>query len=112
MERRIVRELGTGRAALELEQAGGTRFAVDGLSVADEALERSTIVDGDPLSALVERSTSHRMSRGDWSISVATGASLSAIPDAFLVTSSIDAFEAGARVFTRRRSVRIPRDGV
>ena len=112
MERRIVRELGTGRATLELEQAGGTRFTADGLSIADEALERYTIVDGDPLSALVERSTSHRMSRGDWSISVATGASLSATPDAFLITSSIDAFEAGARVFTRRRSVRIPRDGV
>ncbi len=111
-ERRIVRDLGTGRAVLELEATEHVRFAGDDLSHREHWLERYTIVDGDPLSALITRTSSQRLERGDWRIAVHTEASLSATPEDFLVTSAIDAFEADVRVFTRRRSVRIPRDGV
>lgn len=111
-ERRIVREFGTGRAVLELEQTEAVRFPADDLTVNERALERYTIVDGDPLSALVERSTRATMSRGEWAVSIVTETSMSATSDMFLVTSGIDAFEGDVRVFTRHRSVRIPRDGV
>jgi predicted acyl esterase len=112
MERRITRELGSARAILELERTENTHFAADDLTLADHAIERYSIVDGEPLSARIERSSSHRMRRGGWDISVVTETSMSATADAFLVTSAIDAFEGDVRVSTRHRSVRIPRDGV
>jgi uncharacterized protein len=111
-ERRISRDLGTGRTVLELEQTDAASFVADALEVRERALERYTIVEGDPLSAFVERSTRATMSRGEWGVTITTETSMSATSDAFLVSSGIDAFEGDVRVFTRRRSVRIPREGV
>ena len=112
LERRITRELGSGHVTLELEGTERTRFLGDDLRVDDRFRERYSIVEGEPLSARAERTSRHSLRRGEWSVKLVTEASLSATQDAFLVTSAIDAFEGDVRVFSRHRSLSIPRDGI
>jgi predicted acyl esterase len=110
--RRMIRDVGTGRAVLELESSERLRFPGDGLTTSDRLAERFSIVEGDPLSARVEHSSTSTMERGDWRVRVETRSSLAATAGEFLVASAVEAFEGDAPVFARHRSVRIPRDGV
>ena len=112
VSRTISRELATGRSVLELEQSSETQFVADSLVMSDRANERFTIVEGEPLSATAERTDSHSLIRGAWRVEVLTATSMSATETEFLVTSDVDVREGDLRVFTRHRSVRIPRDGV
>ncbi len=110
--RTLHRELATGRIALDVGAQEDTRLQDSGLEFGEVLNRRYLLHEGDPASARVECRGDHCLRRGDWRISVRVRTALSSTPEAFLITSEVDAFEGDRRVHARRSAVEIPRDFV
>jgi len=105
------RDLVSGEVEFRMSRSlwGARRFA-DGLEYRDRDPYRFTLVEGDPLSAAVECERTIRIGRGDWQTRLEVTARMTADADAFLVSSTIDAYEGETRVSSRAHSARVPRD--
>jgi hypothetical protein len=109
--RRIVRDLTTGTWRGELETAERTTLHNSGMVLEERGHETSTIVEGDPLSARIDRAYRHEIQRGEWRVASETRTSISATATEFVVATELEAFEGDERVHRLVRSVSIPRDG-
>jgi hypothetical protein len=100
-----------GLVTLEIVQDSG-RYRLDGIDLALRtiATEAYTIAPDDPLSARAEVAWTVCLERGDWQVETRTRTVLTASRDAFQVQATLDAFEAGRRVFCESWDRSIPRD--
>jgi putative CocE/NonD family hydrolase len=109
--RRIVRELATGEWRCELDKAERTTVHASGVEFGERGSERTTIIEGDPLSARVDCAYRHEIQRGEWRVASETRTSLSATATAFVVETGLKVFEGDECIHRLARSVSIPRDG-
>ena len=109
--RRLVRDLTTRTWRSELETADRTTLHDSGLAFGERGSEISTIVEGDPLSARIDRTYRHEIERGAWRVASETRTSLSATATEFVVATELEVFEGDQCVHRLVRSVSIPRDG-
>jgi hypothetical protein len=99
------------RWTLEVERTRGRRNVPPGtLEIEGGQTDRFRIAEGDPLSAEVECRRRMGMARDGWSAHVETSSAMSADAETFLLVHQVDAYENGRLVFSRARSLRIPRD--
>ncbi len=109
--RMVSRDERTGRRTIGLGRSRGRRRArEDGLEVEGNQEDTFSIVDGDPLSAEVECRRRMEMHRDGWSARVETYSSMSADAEAFRLVNVIEAFENDERIYSRERSIEVPRD--
>ena len=88
---------------------GGSQRLVDiELDTSDASHTVYAVREGDPLSAEVRFRATSGMGRGDWSMRSEVASAM----DAFNVTTLLEVYERGARVFARTWTHRFPRDHV
>ena len=109
--RRIVRDLTTGEWRCELDKEEWTTVHASGMQFGERGSERSTIIEGDPLSARVDCSYRHEIQRGEWRVASETRTSLSATATEFVVESGLEVFEGDECIHRLARSISIPREG-
>jgi hypothetical protein len=101
----------TGRSEVVVRrERGKRRVREDGVEVGGSQTDRFSIITGDPLSAAVECDRTLTMSRGAWSTRVETRSTMTADRDSFHLVNLIEAFENDERIYSRERSVFVPRD--
>jgi putative CocE/NonD family hydrolase len=69
-----------------------------------------SIVEGDPLSAAVRFHATSGMARGDWRTRAEVTSTMTGDAESFHVTTVLEAYEGGTRVFARTWAFRFPRD--
>ena len=110
---RVVRELGTDEAMLEVIKDDGTMRIEDiGTEVDQRTVERYTSVADDFCSIQGETWTSRTFRRGKWKACAETRTILSCTPTHFRIEADIDAYEGENRIFCKTWSREIPRDHV
>jgi hypothetical protein len=108
--RRVVRDLVTG--AWQLEQEGSEWTVLpDGLGFGEHGSQTFTIVEGDSVSARIDRAYRHELRRGDWRIATDTRTSLAATATEFVVTTELSAYEGDELVHHREQTTAFPREG-
>jgi uncharacterized protein len=96
---------------LELQRTRGRRNVPPGtLEIEGAQTDVFRIADGDPLSAEVECRRRMGMARDGWSAHVETSSQMDADAESFRLVHQVDAYENGELVFSRARTLRIPRD--
>ncbi|HEY7003729.1 MAG TPA: CocE/NonD family hydrolase [Gaiellaceae bacterium] len=96
---------------LEVERTRGRRNVPPGtLEIEGAQTDVYRIAEDDPLSAQVECTRRMGMARDGWSAHVETSSSMSGDAESFLLVHQVDAYENGELVFSRARSLRLPRD--
>jgi putative CocE/NonD family hydrolase len=110
--RRIVRDLASGSWRLEQDVVEWTRLRESGLVFGERGSDVFTIVEGDPLSARIDRHYRHELQRGSWRVACETRTSLSATATDFILGTELEVFEGDERVHRLERTISIPRDGV
>jgi hypothetical protein len=109
--RAVRHDVGRGVATLDIVQDSGRyRFDDIDLTVRTVATERYDIRPDDPLSARAEVAWTVRLERGAWQVETHTRTVLTGGPDAWRLGATLDAFEAGHRVFCETWDRAIPRD--
>ncbi|MGH9294710.1 MAG: CocE/NonD family hydrolase, partial [Acidimicrobiales bacterium] len=112
--RRVVTDLASSSSSLVFDWDVGGRVLLteSGLEYDGSNITTYTIAAGDPLSAEVSTQQSAALRRaGELDVLVETSGRMTADAQNFLVTLSIDAREAGARVMGRRWTLSFPRNG-
>ena len=74
------------------------------------SLKRYVIRDDAPLSARAEVEHITVLRRGDWVTRIETRTCLSASTEVFRLHATIDAYERGTRIFSKRWDRSVPRD--
>ena len=110
--RRSVRDLASGSWRLEQDVVEWTRLRESGLAFGERGSDVFTIVEGDPLSARIDRRYRHELQRGSWRVACETRTSLSATATDFIVRTELEVFDGDERVHRLERTISIPRDGV
>jgi putative CocE/NonD family hydrolase len=105
----VTRDLGSGRVEVSSTQGQGWRFA-DGLVYDHTWTQSSSIVEGQPLSAEQRAEHTIRIGRGDWQTRIETLSTLTSDAESFLVTSVVEGYEDGVRVFSKTATKTIRRD--
>ncbi len=82
------------------------------LDIAQRSLKRYVIRDDDPLSAQAEVEYITVLRRGDWGTRIETHSRLTCSSEAFRLHASLDAYEQGTRIFSKRWDRSVPRDMV
>ncbi len=86
------------------------RFIESGLEYVDLGRDVYRIVEGDPVSAATRSERSIAIGRGDWRVRVETVSTMSATADDYHVTNTLEAYEAGTRIFAKTWHAVIRRD--
>ena len=111
--RRVERDAATGEQITRLVEDGGVwRLEEIDLECAEGGDAEFRVVEGDPLSARARWRWWSRRRRDDWDVSVRAEMDVSASRDAFHIASDLEAFEGDRRVFARRWTHDVPRDGL
>ena len=111
--RTLTHDLATGATELAFDWIDHrTRHKASGTVLGERNLARYRLTEGDPLSAEVECATTVELERGDWAIRTEITSRMTCTRDAFLVTTTLDAYDGGRRCHARRWTHEIPRDGV
>ncbi len=109
--REIHHDLATGRVTMRISRNDGwSRIEDIGTEVAYAKAKEESIIEGDPLSKREVVTTSHSFRRGDWNARLDTKIVLTCDKENFYVQSDIDAYTDGARIFSRCKQHKIPRD--
>ncbi|NIJ11825.1 hypothetical protein FHU38_002169 [Saccharomonospora amisosensis] len=109
----VSRDLVNYRSALEVvKDLGILRFDDIDLTVHRRADERYEWVGDDFSSARGQVDWTMRFTRGDWDVRTETHTTLSCTPTEFRLHATLDAYEEGARVFSRNWHTTIRRDNV
>jgi uncharacterized protein len=100
-----------GRWRLEVERTRGRRNIPPGtLEIEGTQTDLFQIEDGDPLSAQIDCRRRMGMARDAWSAHVETASTMTADAESFLLIHQVDAYENDELVFSRARTLRVPRD--
>ncbi len=92
------------------EDEGALTIDHIGLRSEHRKLERFTIREDDPLSAVAEITHSHSLERGDWRVRMDTSSRMTATRTAFVLEARLDAYEGDRRILSRNWQVSRPRD--
>ncbi|MEV3970703.1 CocE/NonD family hydrolase [Streptomyces sp. NPDC050698] len=107
----VKRDLIDYRSELDIVKDRGTvRFEDIGLEAGRRAHERYTAVADDFTSVGGETTWTMRFQRDDWDLRVVTHTRLTCDETDFFVDATLDAYEAGRRVFSRTWNEEVPRD--
>ncbi|MGW0614025.1 CocE/NonD family hydrolase [Streptomyces sp. NPDC002788] len=107
----VKRDLVGYQAELDIVKDRGTvRFEDIGLEAGRRAHERYTAVADDFTSAGGESTWTMSFRRDDWDVRVVTHTRLTCDETDFFVDATLDAYEAGRRVFSRTWNEQVPRD--
>jgi hypothetical protein len=110
-ERSAEVDLTGGRLTIvSFKDRGAERIVQSGIEMDNEGIETYAIAADDPLSARAEMRWRTGLSRGDWRIRTETTTVQTATETAFLITTSLDAYEKDTRIFSRSWTLEIPRD--
>lgn len=112
--RSIRRDLATGlvEQVFDWDVGGTVRLVPIDLVSEDTSHAVYSIVEGEPLSAAVRFQAATGMSRGDWRARAEVTSTMTADASSFQVTTALDAYEDGTRIFARTWTFRFPRDHV
>jgi putative CocE/NonD family hydrolase len=91
---------------------GVSKLAGNGIEIGVNGLDVFSIVEGLPLSAEARSTWTATIGRDGWRVRIETESTLSADAEAFHLTSALEAYEGETRVFTRARTLAVPRDHV
>lgn len=106
----LKRDMASGKSDLEVQDDhGGFRRFSDELDYEPRGRDTFTIVDDDPLSAVVRCERTVRIARGRWQTRVETTSKMSSDGRTFIVTNALEAFEGNVRVFSKAWTSTIPR---
>jgi predicted acyl esterase len=109
-KREIQRDVISGAHTLvDHNDAGCLRYP-DGLGYDNDMTDTYTIVEGDPLSAMVRCERSAELRRGDWRTRIQTSSVMTSDATTFRVTNSVDAYEGETRIFSKTWTFTAPRD--
>jgi putative CocE/NonD family hydrolase len=112
--RRVVStDLATGRTDLRFDWDMGGRVLLEPTGTALEFSSTATysIVEGEPLSARVEVDNGVALARDEeWDTSARARGTMTSTATHYLLTSELEAFERGTRVFVKSWTFEIPRD--
>jgi uncharacterized protein len=112
-ERVIEEEATTGKTTVVINRdLGAYRLEDDGLEFDGRAVERFSLMEGDPLSARAEIEWRYLMRRGDWEISTLSRTILTGDAKQFHINIVLDAFEGQKRIFSRSLNRSLPRVGL
>jgi hypothetical protein len=89
---------------------GLRRLEADGLEFGSTETNSYTIVEGEPLSAMVRCDRTIHLGRGEWQTRIETSSVMSADAEQFHVSNTLDAYEGNTRVFTKSWHCAVPRD--
>ncbi|QGN49202.1 CocE/NonD family hydrolase [Micromonospora sp. WMMC415] len=106
----IVRDLATGTVEILRRSEDDTTVTTTGLAKRRSRLETYAITEGDPLSARVSSETTYHLARDGWRIRIEAHSVMTADPENFRVTNTVNAFESDRRVFESTRDFEVPRD--
>ncbi len=81
-----------------------------GLEYEESRTDTYYMVEGDPLSAKVKCEWAIEVGRADWSTRVETTSDMTSDARTFRVTNVLDAYEGNTRLFSKARTITIPRD--
>jgi len=108
--RRVVQDLGTGRATLEVADGNGTyRMVGNDLTIHSQGYERYNVCGDDPTSVTGETVWEHSMQRGAWKVRSVTTTRLTADPRAYHIEASLQAWEGDALAHEQSWLERVPR---
>ncbi|MEM7403917.1 MAG: CocE/NonD family hydrolase [Pseudomonadota bacterium] len=111
LDRRVVRDLGTGSATVELDYDYGCyRDPEHGLVTGSHQRERYDIDPQDPGSARMQCDWTQTLERDGWWVRTETSTSLTSDADNFYLKASIRAWLNDEPVFTRTFDESLPRD--
>jgi uncharacterized protein len=109
--REIHRDVATGRVTVRISRDDGwSRIEDIGTEVSYGKMKEMSVIEGDPLSKREVVATSHGFRRADWNARLDTKIVMTCDKDHFYVQSDIDAYTDGARIFSRCKQHKIPRD--
>ncbi len=108
----MVRRGAGGSEVTVRKDRGAVRLDDIGLEIDGAGVETFRIEDGDPLSGRAESAWTYKLERGPWRVRTETRTVFTATAGAFHVSATLDAYEAGLRVFHRAWNAEIPRDHV
>jgi predicted acyl esterase len=110
--RTLTRDLATAATELAFDWIDHrTRHKASGTVLGERNMARYRIAEGDPLSAEVECATTVELERADWAIRTEITARMTCTREAFIVTTTLDAYDGTRRSHARRWTHEIPRDG-
>jgi uncharacterized protein len=114
MAHTLRRDLATGlvEKVFDWDLGGSTRLVAADLETSDASHCVYSIVDGDPLSAMVRFRASSGMGRGDWSTLSEVTSSMTSDRESFRVETRLEVSENGRRIHSREWTFSIPRDHV
>lgn len=110
-QRTVEHDLIENRWSLVDQLDGGLlRLEADGLTFGSTETNRYTIVEGDPLSAMVRCDRMIHLGRDAWQTRIESSSLMSADAEQFHVSNTLDAYEGHTRVFTKTWHCTVPRD--
>jgi hypothetical protein len=112
-ERTVEHDPASGRIQITLRGDDGEfTDLTDGSYRRAGSVDRFTLTEGDPASALVECERTEEIGRGDWRTRVVTYSRMTGDATSFSVGNSLTGYEGDERVFHRTWNATIPRRGV
>ena len=110
-ERRAELDLTGGRlTVVSFKDRGAERIVESGIEIDNEGLETYSIAADDPLSARAEMRWTNRLARDGWNVRTESTTVQTATEQAFLITTRLDAYDGGTRIFSRAWTFEIERD--
>ena len=110
--RRVRKDLSTGETELEFDWHGSrTRIIATGTEMGEENVTTYRIVEGDPLTATVICKVEVSLARAGWNTRTVATSTMTSDAERFLVTTTLDAFDDGVRVYAHTYTHKFPRDG-
>jgi predicted acyl esterase len=106
----VSRDVASGRIDLNVEMAEGYRVLASGRVYDSVSRDVYSIVEGEPLSAMIHCDRTITVARGNWSARVETHSTMSSDATQFHITNAIDAYEGETRIAARTWEASIPRD--
>ena len=94
------------------DEQGGPASLPNGTTYTASAVDVYSIAEDDPLSARITARRTEALSREGWNVRVVCEAMMIASADEFIVDDSLTAYDDDEVVFTSRRELRFPREGV
>ena len=111
--RRLTLDMASGLTVVEAVKNRGRHHLEEvDVTYSGRGVERMSIREGDPLSAVQESDYAITLARGDWQVRTETRMRTSCTAEHFLVSAGLDAYEKDTRVFTKSWTARIPRKWV
>jgi hypothetical protein len=99
-----------GVTVVSFKDRGAERILETGIEVDNEGLETYAIAADDPLSARAEIRWRNRLARDGWQVRTESTTVQTANERAFLITTTLDAYEGETRIFSRAWTFAIDRD--